>query len=53
MRLSDGQILLWCFLLIALELQHLKWIVWEHWTCRRCGRKHHECGHLSRAMLWL
>ena len=31
--------------LIALELQHLKWIVWEHWDCRRCGVKHRECGH--------
>ena len=29
----------------ALEVQHLKWIVWEHWNCRRCGVKHRECGH--------
>jgi hypothetical protein len=53
MRMSNGEILLWCVALIALELQHLKWIVWEHRDCRRCGRKHHECGHLSRAMIWL
>jgi hypothetical protein len=46
--MNDGQILLWCVALIALELQHLKWIVWEHWTCRRCGVKHRECGHGSR-----
>jgi hypothetical protein len=45
---NDGQVLLWCIALIALELQHLKWIVWEHWTCRRCGVKHRECGHGAR-----
>ena len=43
------QILLWCVALIALELQHLKWIVWEHWECRRCGVKHRECGHGARS----
>jgi hypothetical protein len=32
--------------LIALEILHLKWIVWEHWDCRRCGTKHKDCGHL-------
>ena len=46
--MNDGQILLWCVALIALEIQHLKWIVWEHWDCRRCGVKHRECGHGSR-----
>jgi len=35
--------------LIALEVLHLKWIVWEHWDCRRCGTKHKDCGHLP---LW-
>ena len=53
MHLSDSQILLWCFALALLELQHLKWIVWQHWDCRRCGVKHHECGHLSRVVAWL
>ena len=37
--MNDGQILLWCIALIALELQHLKWIVWEHWTL---GVKHRD-----------
>ena len=46
--MNDGQILIWCVALIALELQHLKWIVWEHWDCRRCGVKHRECVHGSR-----
>jgi hypothetical protein len=53
MRLSDLEILVWCTILILLEIQHLKWIVWENWTCRRCGVKHRECGHLSRIMVWL
>ena len=51
--MSDGQILIWCAALIALELQHLKWIVWEHWTCRRCGRKHRECRHLEKVFTYL
>jgi len=46
--MNDGQILIWCVALIALELQHLKWIVWERWDCRRCGVKHRECGHGAR-----
>ena len=46
--MNDGQILIWCVALIALELHHLKWIVWEHWDCRRCGAKHRDCGHGSR-----
>lgn len=51
--MSDGQILLWCVVLIALEVQHLKWIVWEYWTCRRCGVKHRECGHGARLVKYL
>lgn len=46
--MSQGQILLWCVALFALEVQHLKWIVWEHWDCRQCGVKHRECGHGAR-----
>jgi hypothetical protein len=36
--------------MIGLEINHLKWIVWEHWDCRRCGAKHKDCGHGAR---WL
>ena len=46
--MSQGQALLWIVALFALEIQHLKWIVWEHWDCRRCGVKHRECGHGAR-----
>ena len=52
-EMNDGQILLWCVALIALEVQHLKWIVWEHWTCRRCGVKHRDCGHGARLVKFL
>jgi hypothetical protein len=51
--MSDGQILIWCVALIALEFQHLKWIVWEHWTCRRCGMKNRECRHLAKVLTYL
>ncbi len=47
------EILLWCVALILLEIQHLKWIVWEHWDCRRCGVKHNQCRHGSRLMTLL
>lgn len=36
--------------MIALEITHLKWIWWTQWDCRRCGRKHQECGHGAK---WL
>ncbi len=44
MLLDRGQILLWILALIVLEVQHLKWIWWEHWDCRRCSQKHKDCG---------
>ncbi len=50
--MSDGQILLWCVALVGLEIQHLKWIVWEHWDCRRCRVKHSECGCGARFMTY-
>jgi hypothetical protein len=37
--------------LIALEVNHLKWIWWTYWDCRRCGRKHKDCGACGRAWL--
>jgi hypothetical protein len=46
--MSQAQALLWIVALFALEVQHLKWIVWEHWDCRRCGVKHKDCGHGAR-----
>ena len=53
MWLSNGQILLWCFVLGVLEVQHLKWIVWEYWDCKRHAVKHRECGCRRGWMVWL
>ncbi len=52
--MNDGQILLWCVALIALEVQHLKWIVWEHWDCRTCGARNKHCACARfKWQLWL
>jgi hypothetical protein len=40
---SQTQILLWIVALFVLELNHLKWIWWEHWSCRSCTAKHKDC----------
>jgi hypothetical protein len=40
---SQTAIFLWILALLALEVQHLKWIWWEHWQCRRCSAKHKDC----------
>jgi hypothetical protein len=29
--------------LIALELTHLRWILWTQWHCRKCSNPHIEC----------
>ena len=41
---SRLEILLWIVALFALEVNHLKWIWWEHWDCRHCSAKHKDCG---------
>ena len=41
--MSQTQILLWIVALFVLEVNHLKWIWWENWSCRRCTRKHKDC----------
>jgi hypothetical protein len=41
--ISRPEIALWIVALIGLEIQHFKWIVWEHWDCRRHGVKNKEC----------
>jgi hypothetical protein len=40
---SQTQVLLWIVALFVLEVNHLKWIWWEHWSCRRCAAKHKDC----------
>jgi hypothetical protein len=50
---SQTQIFLWCIALGLLEINHLKWIWWEHWDCGKCGRKHKDCGCSSKWIMYL
>ena len=42
--MTHNQILLWIVALFVLEVNHLKWIWWENWSCRTCARVHKDCG---------
>jgi hypothetical protein len=50
---SQNGIILWIVALIVLEVQHLKWIAWEYWDCRRHGVKNKECRCKARLMVLL
>jgi hypothetical protein len=52
---SRTEILLWIVALFVLEVNHLKWIWWEHWDCRGCAAKHKDCacGETSRWLMYL
>jgi hypothetical protein len=52
---SQTQTLLWILALFVLEVQHLKWIWWEHWSCRSCSTKHKDCacGSTARWLMYL
>jgi hypothetical protein len=39
--------------MLALEVQHLKWIVWEHWDCRTHHVKNRQCRCKARLLLFL
>jgi hypothetical protein len=54
-RVSRTEILLWIVALFLLEVNHLKWIWWEHWNCRACTAKHKDCacGATARWMMFL
>lgn len=41
--MSHTEILLWIVALFVLEVNHLKWIWWEHWSCSSCTRTHKDC----------
>lgn len=30
-------------ILLAVELAHLRWILWTQWHCRKCSAPHIEC----------
>jgi len=52
---SRTEILLWIVALFVLEVNHLKWIWWEHWSCRACTQKHKDCacGATARWVMYL
>jgi hypothetical protein len=52
---SRTEILLWIVALFVLEVNHLKWIWWEHWRCRACAVPHKDCscGHTARWIMFL
>ena len=52
---SQTQTFLWILALFMLEVQHLKWIWWEHWACRCCSTKHKDCacGSTARWVMFL
>jgi hypothetical protein len=52
---SRTEILLWIVALFVLEVNHLKWIWWEFWDCRRCTVKHKDCscGATSRWIMYI
>ena len=52
---SQTQTLLWILALFVLEVNHLKWIWWEHWDCRSCSSKHKDCacGSTARWIMFL
>ena len=52
---SQTQTLLWILALFVLEVNHLKWIWWEHWDCRGCSTKHKDCacGSTARWIMFL
>jgi hypothetical protein len=39
--------------LIAVELNHLKWIWWNFWQCSKCTRAHKDCGCSSKWLMYL
>jgi hypothetical protein len=51
--LTRLEIAFWILCLVGLEVQHLKWIIWEHWDCRRHGVKNKECRCKARAIMLL
>jgi hypothetical protein len=52
---SRPEILLWIVALFLLEVNHLKWIWWEFWSCRACAVPHKDCtcGRTARWVMYL
>ena len=52
-HVSRTEVFASCVALIVLELNHLKWIWWEYWSCRKCGEKNRDCGCSSKWVMYL
>jgi hypothetical protein len=54
-EMSQTAIVLWIVALFVLEVNHLKWIWWEFWTCKSCAAAHKDCacGQTSRWLMYL
>jgi hypothetical protein len=50
---SQTDALLWIIALLLLELNHLRWIWWEYWDCRKCGQKHRACACATKWIMYL
>jgi len=51
--MSREQLLFTIAMLIAVELNHLKWIWWTYWTCSKHACPHKDCGCRAKWLLYL
>ena len=51
--MSRTQVFIWCVVLIVLEINHLKWIWWTYWDCRKCHVKNKDCGCSAKWLMLL
>jgi hypothetical protein len=42
-RMEHQELLAPIATLLAVEIAHLRWILWTQWHCRKCGESHVEC----------
>jgi hypothetical protein len=42
--MTQTQIFIGILVLFLVEVNHLKWIWWNHWHCRTCGVRNRHCG---------
>jgi len=40
---SRPELLIAISILFLIEVNHLKWIIWNHWDCKHCGVVHRQC----------
>ena len=42
--MTQTQVLIGILILFVVEVNHLKWIWWNHWQCRKCCVRNRDCG---------